>query len=211
MTPGRRWPTGSRAASPAASDAGPAAISGDAEQAVGPRSLLDQLAYDEACVQRILFARPARQLLQDLAAALRLAAQEGHVLGEPAVLLERVLELARDEHDRSKRRAELVRGRRREPVERVQLLLAREHQLGGGERGRHQPRLVRQPPDVEGEERHAGAHRDEHADLVEERHVQPQPLIPGQRPVVEHEQGGGGRHHQRAARCCAGAAWPRRP
>ena len=56
------------------------------------------------------------------------------------------VELLGDERDGGERRAELVRGGGREPVELRQVLLAREHELGRRERVRELARLLGHPP-----------------------------------------------------------------
>ena len=66
-------------------------------------------------------------------------------------------QLLGDDRDGGERRAELMRGRGGKTVERVQLLLAREHHLGGGERVGHLPRLLGRAPGIEREEHDARA------------------------------------------------------
>ena len=56
---------------------------------------------------------------------------------------DRVGQLLGDHRDGRERRAELVRGGGRQPVELRQMLLARQHQLGRGQRVGHLPRLLR--------------------------------------------------------------------
>ena len=98
--------------------------------------------------------------------------------------------------DGGERRAELVRGRGGQAVERVQLLLAGQHHLGGGQRIGHLARLLGEPPGVERQEQHAGEHRGQHADIVERRQIEAARRVPRQRPVEEYEQRGGpGRQH----------------
>ncbi len=58
--------------------------------------------------------------------------------------LDRTLELGRDHRDGGERRAELMRGRGGEPVELGEMLLAREHELGGGKRVGQLPRFFGQ-------------------------------------------------------------------
>ena len=95
--------------------------------------------------------------------------------------------------DGGERRAELVRGGGGEAVERVQLLLAGEHHLGGRERLGHLPRFLGQPPDVEREEHHAGQHGGQHADVVEQSADRSRPA--GTRAAA-------GRRTQASARGC---------
>ena len=59
------------------------------------------------------------------------------------------LQFLGDERDGRERRAELVRGCRGEPVELRQVLLAGEHELGGGERLRELARFLRHAPGVD--------------------------------------------------------------
>ena len=72
------------------------------------------------------------------------------------VVAERPLHLLGDQRDGGKRRAELVRGRRRQPVERRQMLLALQHQFGGVERVGEQPRLLGDAPGIDAGEGDAG-------------------------------------------------------
>ena len=65
------------------------------------------------------------------------------------IVAERPLHLAGDQRDRRKRRAELVRGRRGQPVDRRQMLLALQHELGGRQRVGEQPRLLGDAPGVD--------------------------------------------------------------
>jgi hypothetical protein len=84
-----------------------------------------------------------------------------------------------------------VRGCGGETIERVQLLLASEHHLGGGQRVRHLPGLLGQPPDVEREKHHARQHGGQNAELVELRYVEAGAAVPGQRMMVRHQPGAG--------------------
>ena len=104
------------------------------------------------------------------------------------VVAERALHLLGDQRDRGERRAELVRGRRRQPVDRRQMLLALQHQLGGVERIGEQPRLFGDPPGIDAGEGDAGDHRHPHARDIDERHGQLGAGKPRQRQVEEHQQ-----------------------
>jgi hypothetical protein len=88
--------------------------------------------------------------------------------------------------------ASVVRRRRRQPVERVQLLLACQHVLGGRECRRHQARLLRQARRIECQEDHAGDDGGHHADVVEPRQRECLVARPGQGQVPFHQPDGGG-------------------
>ena len=89
------------------------------------------------------------ELGQDGAAALRLLVQQPDVLGVLGIRLDRALELLRDHRDGGERRAELVRGGGGEPVELREMLLAREHELGRGERVGELARLLGELPGMQ--------------------------------------------------------------
>ena len=113
--------------------------------------LLDQHGELRA-LERRAFGRQRGELAHDVAAALRLLAQQLHVVGIGRVGPERALQLLRDDRDGRERRAELVRGRGREPVELREMLLAREHQLRRGQRVRHQTAFLGDLPRIGADE-----------------------------------------------------------
>ena len=213
MTPGRRSPIGSGAAALVA--AGLRRCRHDElgiEAAIGAGRLLDQLRDAHAGMQRIGLGRGARQLLQDLAAASRLRLQERQVLGQLAPRRGVPRQLLGDHGDGRERRAELVRRRGGETVERVQLLLARQHHLGGGQRVRHLPRLLGEPPGIERQEDHARQHRGQEADVVEQSADRrwsrgTRAAADGRRPAAPWRP----RPTSRARWCCAAAAWRQTP
>ena len=193
MTPGRRSTTASPTGGPVCSADGPAVI----EMAIRPERirfgrLLQHRTHADARVQRVLLAGAARKLLQDLSTAQRLGAQQTDILAQRAVAGERVLELLRHQRDRRQRRAELVRGGGGETVERVQFLLARQHEVGRGQRRRHLPGFLGEPPGIEREERRRSAHRGEGAELVDQRQLEGEASVPRKRLVKDDENPGGG-------------------
>ena len=86
------------------------------------------------------------------------------------IAAERPFHLLGDQRDGGERRAELVRGRRRQPVERRQMLLALQHQFGGGQRIGEQPRLFGDAEGIDGGEGDDGDDRHPHAGDIDERH-----------------------------------------
>ena len=108
-------------------------------------------------------------------------------------------QLLGDDRDGRQRRAELVRRGCREAVERMQLLLARQHHLGGGERIAHLPRLLGEPPHIERKKDGAGEHGGQHTEIVEGGQLEAASRVPGQRPVpvYEHDRGTGSQHAKR--------------
>ncbi|MEI9898990.1 MAG: hypothetical protein WDN31_01430 [Hyphomicrobium sp.] len=90
----------------------------------------------------------------------------------------------------------IVRGGGSEAVERMQLLLARQDDVGGAQRRRHLPRLLRQPPGIKSDERRRDAKRGEGSQLVDERQLQLDARIPGQGLVGDDEHRGGGEGDQ---------------
>ena len=119
---------------------------------------------------RLALGRQAGQALEDFAAALALRAQQRHVLAVARIVAERLLHLLGDQRDGGERRAELVRGGGGEPVERRQMLLALQHQFGGGERVGEQPRLLGDAQGIDAGEGDRGEHRHPHAGDIDERH-----------------------------------------
>src|SRR3954452_23151077 len=97
-------------------------------------------------VERLAFRWQRRQLGEDATAALRLLAQQAYVLGERRIRLDGALEFGRDHGDGGERRAELMRSSGGEAVELRKMLLARQHQLGGGEGIRQLACLLGQLP-----------------------------------------------------------------
>ena len=109
------------------------------------------------------------------------------------------------------RRAELVRGGGREPVELREMLLAREHQLGRGERVRHQAALLGDLPRIGADEHDRHQVRDPDRQDVERRQHQLLVDGPRQRPELERDQRSSRRPRtRRAAACSAAAARSRR-
>ena len=139
-----------------------------------------------------------RQLAKDLTAALRLFAQQRDVVGERRVRLDRALEFGCDHRDGRERRAELMRGRCREPVELGEVMFAREHELGCRQSLGELARLLGELPGVHADEAEREQHREPHAHDVDRRQLQ-RPLvgIPRQRIVVESEHGSAERRRRR--------------
>ena len=101
--------------------------------------------------------------------------------------------------DGRERRAEPVRRRRGQAVERRQFLLARQHHLGRGQGLGHAPRLLRRAPRVEADEQDAGHHRRPHPHHVGEREQQVGMMEPRQRVMKagEHRRRGDGERAER--------------
>ena len=106
----------------------------DAARAIGLGRLLEHGAHADtrACRgscslgRRVSFCRISRQRCAWVRS-------KRDVLAQRAVGGKLALELLRHDRDRRQRRAELVRGGGGETIERVQLLLARQHEVGRGQ------------------------------------------------------------------------------
>ena len=177
-------------------------IDRDAEVAVRRDHLLDQRRQRHA-VER-LAARQLVELGQDVAAALRLLAQQPHVVGVRRVRLDGALQLLGDHRDGRERRAELVRGGGGEPVELRERLLARQHQLGRGQRLGELPAFLGDLPGVDADEADREQDREPDAEQIDPRQLQRILGVPRQRIVHEHQHGGAqhgkAAEHQRDAR-----------
>ena len=125
-------------------------VDGDAEVPVRRHHLFDQRRQWNA-VER-LAGGELRQLRQDIAAALRLLAQQPHVVEVRRVCFECQLQFLDDYRDGRQRRAELMGGRRRQAVELRQMLLAREHELGRGQGLGDLPALLGDLPGIDADE-----------------------------------------------------------
>ncbi len=137
-------------------------VDGDAEIAVRRDDFLDQRAERRA-VEGLAARRQFGELGEDVAAARRLLAQQPHVVAMRGVGRHRVLQFLGDHRDGRQRRAQLVRGGGGEPVELREMLLARQHQLGGGERVGELARLLADLPGIDADEAHAEQDRQPHA------------------------------------------------
>ena len=120
-------------------------------------------------VERLARGGELGELGQNLAAALRLLAQQLDVLGMGGGGLERALELAHHHRNGRERRAELVRGGGSEAVELREVLLAREHQLGRGERVGQEPRLLGDLPRVGADHPERHQEREPDAEPIDRR------------------------------------------
>ena len=129
------------------------------------------------------------QLGQDVAAALRLLAQQPHVVGVRRVRLERALQLLGDHRDGRERRAELVRGGGRKPVELRQMLLARQHQFGRGQRLGDLPAFLGDLPRIDADEADREQDREPDAEQIDPRQLERIVGVPRQRIMREHQHG----------------------
>src|SRR5262249_60106982 len=145
-------------------------------------------------VERPTRGRQLGKLGENLPAALRLLAQQLDVVRIGRARLEHALELLDDDRDGGERRAELVRGGGREAVELREVLLAREHQLGGGERVGEQARFLGDLPSIDANEAEREQEREPYPEHVFRRQDQRVIALPRKRHVKEHERG---RAHRR--------------
>ena len=136
------------------------------------------------------------KLGEDVATALGLGAQEHDVLVMGIGGLGIAHQLLGDDGDGGERRAETVRGRCSEPIERRQFLLAREHHLCRGKRLRHAPRFLCRTPRIEADEEDARDERCPHSHDIGEGKQQVRVMEPGQRMVEAREQRRQGDGHQ---------------
>ena len=162
-------------------------VDGDAEVAVRRHHLFDQRRQRHA-VER-LAGREFRQLGQDVAAALRLLAQQPHVVHMRRVRLQRQLQLLDDHRNGRERRAELVGGRGRKPVELRQMLLAREHELGRGQRLGDLPALFGDLPGIDADEADREQDRKPDAQQIDPGQFERIVGVPRQRIMREHQHG----------------------
>ena len=86
---------------------------------------------------------------------MRLALQQGDVVAVRAAGRNIARQFFGNEHDGGEWSAELVRGGGGEAVERMQLLLVRQHQFARVEGCGHLPALPGKPASIDGEERQA--------------------------------------------------------
>ena len=174
MTPGLRRPTGFGALPLARLE-----FYRDAEVAVRRGDLLDQRGERQAGEMRLAFGRQAGQLLQDLAAALALRAQQLHVLGMGRVGAERALHLAGYQRYRRERRAEFVSGGGSQPVERGEMLLALQHEFGRRQRIGEEPRFLGDAEGVDAGEGYRRRQRYPGACDIDEGHASSAPSYQG--------------------------------
>ena len=143
----------------------------------------------QACEMVVDLARHRGQARQDLAAALRLAAQQRHVVGVRAAGRKLALQFLGDERDGGERRAEFMRGGGGEAVEGVEMLLAGQHHLGGVQRLRQLPRFLGDAEGVDAGEDAGRNQRHPDAGDVEQRQRQTLRRVPRQRPMKPRETG----------------------
>ncbi len=124
-------------------------------------------------------------------ATLRLLAQGFEVAGDLAVL-HRVLQLARDQEDGRQRRAEFMGGGGGEAIELGQMLLARQHQFGRGERIGKFARFLGDLERVEAGDADREQDREPDAEQVDRRQHQRIFALPRQRQMKEHQRRGAG-------------------
>src|SRR6185437_2745765 len=105
----------------------------DIEIAMRGDRFLDQRRQRHA-IERRAAGVQLRDLGQDIPAALGLFAQGFEVAGYRAVVGNRALEFARDQEDGRERRSQFMGGGGGKAVELGQMLLAGQHQFGGGQR-----------------------------------------------------------------------------
>ena len=176
----------------------------DAEMAVRRHHLVDQRRERGAIEERRVGGRKLGELAEDLAAALRLLAQQAHILGLRRIAGKRALQLPGDHRDRRERRREFMSGGGRQPVELGKMLLARENEFGRRERVGQAARALGDLPRIDADiaERQHDAEPDAHH--VERRQNERIVARPGQR-LMDEQQHRRPRHresaeHQRVAR-----------
>ena len=178
------------------------------EAAIGLGGLVDQLRDAHARVQRIGLARAARQLAQDLPAAHGLRLQQRDVVGESArpAAASRASSLVTSVMVASGVPSSCAAAAAR-PSSACSCCSRASTSLGGGQRIRHLPRLLGQPPDVQREKHHARQHGGQDADACRAAAGRGRlPRIPGQRhdgaaPAARWRR----RPGCRARWCCAAA------
>ena len=144
------------------------------------------------------------ELGEDIAAARRLFAQQPHVVAMRRVGGNRILQLLGNHRNSRQRRAEFVRGGGRQSVELREMLLARQHQFGGGQRVGELARFLGDLPSIDADEADGEQDREPDADHVDRRQLQRIVAVPRQRIMREHQHGRAGHRegaeHQREAR-----------
>ena len=115
------------------------------------------------------------------------SSRHGPVLGQG------VVELLRHQRDGGERRAELVRRGGGEAVELGQVLLARQHELRGGERLGELARFLGHPPGIDAREGRSEEDRRPDAGDIDERNVEGLAGKPGQGLVHQDEERGASR------------------
>ncbi len=135
----------------------------------------------------LAFAPALGKLSQNLPAARRLRLQEKNVVAGGAVLGDFALQFLGDEHDRRKRRAELMGGGGGEAVERGQPLFAREHEFRRRKRLSHLPRLLFDAPGIDRDEDDARHERGPKPQHIVERQDRRLSAGPGQRQMIPRE------------------------
>ena len=113
------------------------------------------------------------------------------------------LQLARNQEDRRQRRAEFVRGGGGKAVELGQMLLARQHQFGRGQRVGELAGLLGDLERVEAGDADREHDREPDAEQVDRRQHQRFVAVPRQRQMKEDQRGGAGDREQRRARASA--------
>ena len=98
------------------------------------------------------------------------------------------LQLLGDERDGGERRAELVCGGGGKPIKCGEALLARQHQFGGGECGRHLARFLGDAARIDGGEDDAAHQSRPHAEDIDGRQFERCRGEPRQRKVIIGEK-----------------------
>ena len=153
------------------------------DEAMRRHHLLDQMAQGQPRHDQVVLLAAARELGQDVTAALGLRAQQHQILVVLVGRLRVAHQLLGHHRDGRQRRAESMRGRRGQTVERRELLLARQHHLGGGQRLGHAPRFLGGAPGIEADEQDSRHERRPHPHHIGERQQQVGVMEPGQRVV----------------------------
>ena len=97
--------------------------------------------------------------------------------------------LLSDQRDGRQRRSQLVRGRGCEPVQLGEVLLAREHQLGSGERVREPAGILGDLPRVQPDEGNREQNGEPDPRDIGRRQLQRGLAVPRQGVMHEHEEG----------------------
>ena len=152
--------------------------------------LLEQMADRHPRHDEVRLLAHAGEIAEDGAAALGLGAEQDQIVVMGVRGLGVAHQLLGHHGDGRERRAEAVRRRGGKAVERRQFLLARQHELGCGERTGHAPRLFRRAPGIEADEQDAEHHGRPDAEHIRQRQEEGRVMEPGQRQMVLGQQRG---------------------
>ena len=157
--------------------------------------LLDQRRQRHA-VERRAGGGKLGDLGQDVAAALRLLAQGFQIGRQGVVAVDGLFQLPRNQEDRRQRRAEFMRGGGRKAIELGQMLLARQHQLGRGQRIGKLSRLLGRLERIEAGDADREHDREPDPEQIDRRQHQRVFAVPRQRQMEEHQRRGAGDREQ---------------